>query len=119
MTRLCIQLSRSSLPVLRVHRIGVITILQFINVCIWLVQDLSAFMPPSLQYCMMVYAGALGGLSYVNIFNLILTSETVDNSDKELAVNLAALSINLGIVISAVLILIFNNTFLPKTNIPE
>lgn len=86
-TQLCYQvgvlMSRSSLAVVRVRRVAVLSMLQFVNFVLWIVQAktlvLSAPDDPAKQrvYCFilfghMIFVGLLGGASYANVFYNIL-----------------------------------------------
>lgn len=63
-------------------------------------------------FALMVYVGLLGGGSYVNIFYLVLNDPQIQTSDRELAVNITAIFINVGITLSSAFILLMDNTFL-------
>jgi len=60
----------------------------------------------------MVYVGLLGGASYVNVFYLLLHDNSIQETDKELCINIAAFSITIGITTAALFTLLMDNTFL-------
>jgi hypothetical protein len=60
----------------------------------------------------MVFVGLLGGGMYVNVFYLLVSDDKLADSDRELAINLTSIFINLGIVSAAVFELVADNTFL-------
>ena len=105
-------ISRSSLRVVRIKRVEILTVLQGANFVLWLCQAYFKFMPIGAQIPCMVFVGLLGGASYVNIFYNLLNDPIYPKEDKELIVNMAAVCINLGIVVASVFTLLMDATFL-------
>ncbi|XP_011270729.1 hypothetical protein CAOG_09041 [Capsaspora owczarzaki ATCC 30864] len=105
-------ISRSSLQVVKFPRVEILTVLQGLNLIIWVVDDVYKFIPLWALLPMMIFVGLLGGASYVNVFHLVLTDENIPNEDRELCINLVAFGITIGITLGCSLILIFDNTFL-------
>lgn len=105
-------ISRSSLKVIQIRRVWILTVIQAGNFVLWILQAYYKFMPIGAQLPMMMFVGLLGGASYVNIFYLLLNDEKYPKADKELLVNMAAVCINLGIVLSSVFTILMDATFL-------
>lgn len=104
--------SRSSVQLLRIQRVEVLTILQGINMFIWLFDVHYKFMPTSILPAVMIYVGLLGGASYVNIFYRLLHDDIYPDKDRELCINIVAIFITLGIVLGTVSETILFNTVL-------
>jgi battenin len=101
--------SRSSLKFVKIQRVDIVTALQLGNLVLWLLQDKYRFLPLYSQFPLMVCVGLLGGLSYVNIFYLILKDAKFQNKDREIAVNISAAYMNVGIIMAGVTVVIFDN----------
>ncbi|GAM25239.1 hypothetical protein SAMD00019534_084140, partial [Acytostelium subglobosum LB1] len=106
-------LSRSSLQLVKIKRIGVITVLQGINMALWLLQGRYKMISSIwVLFVLMFYCGLLGGASYVNVFYLILHDKRIPNEDREVCINYAALLVTLGITLASVFILVMDHTFM-------
>ncbi|EFA84092.1 Succinyl-diaminopimelate desuccinylase [Heterostelium album PN500] len=106
-------LSRSSLQLFKIKRIGIITILQGLNMALWLIQGRYKMIDSVwILFALMVYCGLLGGASYVNVFYLILHDKKIPDEDREVCINYAALLVTFGITMASVFILIMNHTFM-------
>ncbi|XP_063400661.1 battenin-like [Mytilus trossulus] len=90
--------SRSSVQLFKIKRIEVLSVLQLINMIVWLTDVHTKFIPVYLLPAYMIYVGLLGGASYVNIFYLLLNDDKYPTNDRELCINIAALFITVGIV---------------------
>ncbi|KAN0037859.1 hypothetical protein ACTA71_000030 [Dictyostelium dimigraforme] len=111
--QLGVLISRSSLQFIKIRHIGVITILQGINMVFWIVQAKYKMVTSVwILFILMVYCGLLGGASYVNVFYLILHDKKIPDEDRSLCVNYAALLVTIGITLAACFILIMDYTFL-------
>ncbi|XP_005106996.1 battenin [Aplysia californica] len=101
--QLCYQagvfVSRSSVQLVRIRRVEILSLLQLINMILWLVDVHYKFLPVAVLPALMVYVGLLGGASYVNIFYSLLHDDVYPKEDRELCVNLTGLFITLGIVL--------------------
>ncbi|KAI8783883.1 battenin isoform X1 [Biomphalaria glabrata] len=101
--QLCYQagvfVSRSSVQMFRIRKVEILTVLQLLNMLLWIVDVHYKFIPVAALPALMVYVGLLGGASYVNIFFALLNDEKFPKEDRELCVNIVGLFINLGIVI--------------------
>ncbi|XP_052799630.1 battenin-like isoform X2 [Mya arenaria] len=90
--------SRSSVQMFQIRRVHILSILQFLNMLLWLIDVHYKFLPVAILPALMVYVGLLGGASYVNIFYLLLHDKAYPDTDRELCINIAALFITLGII---------------------
>lgn len=113
-------ISRSSLSCYRVKRIHFLTILQAVNFAFWIVQDKTLFLGGNqlvwVQFVWMVWVGLMGGAGYVQTFALLREDASIPKDDRELAVNIVAIFISVGIVAASVFDIVMDHTFLiPKT----
>lgn len=90
--------SRSSVQAVQIRKVHILSILQFINMLLWIIDVHYKFLPVSILPALMVYVGLLGGASYVNIFYLLLHDNKYPDKDRELCINIAALFITFGII---------------------
>lgn len=80
-------LSRSSLDLIKIKRVGIITFLQFINFVFFFLNTQFFFLKNYfVMFAWMVFIGLMGGASYVNVMYLILNSNKLKKNEKELAV---------------------------------
>lgn len=93
-------LSRSSLSIVRIHRIWILTAIQSGNFVIWLLQARYQFLNIWLQFALMVFVGLCGGAMYVNTFASLVGDVRIADTDRELAINFTAFAINGGITVS-------------------
>ena len=120
-------ISRSSLACIRIRKVWVLTILQFINAVFWFIQAKVLFMSSPEEskevgmavglFILMVFVGLMGGASYVNVFYNILELTSGDGESKErrqMAMNIGALYAVLGITMGSGVDLIFSNTVLDQ-----
>lgn len=105
-------LSRSSVGFFQIQQIWILTGLQALNFAVWFCHALNPFLPLWLQFVLMVQVGLLGGFMYVNVFYLLVRETKVPEADKELGINLTAIFINFGIVLSAITEIILDKTIL-------
>ncbi|CAG5121414.1 unnamed protein product [Candidula unifasciata] len=103
--QLCYQagvfVSRSSVQLFKIRRVEILTIWQFVNMILWIVDDHYKFLPVAALPALMIVVGLLGGASYVNIFYLILHEGDFPAEDRELCVNLTGIFITTGIVLGS------------------
>ncbi|ODQ82881.1 hypothetical protein BABINDRAFT_159376 [Babjeviella inositovora NRRL Y-12698] len=93
-------ISRSSSSFVRIRRLYIPSLLQFLNLVICLFQSLFMFIPNVyILMVLMFYEGLLGGAAYVNTFKLV--SETVSLEDREFAMGTVGVSDSAGIVLAA------------------
>ncbi|KAL6061670.1 Batten's disease protein Cln3 [Balamuthia mandrillaris] len=105
-------ISRSSLSLVKIRRIEILTILQLLNLVLWLFEAKFLFMNIWVQFVSMVFVGLLGGAMYVNTFYLLLNDPKIPEQDKELCVNWTALAQTAGITSASLFTLFMDNTFL-------
>ena len=104
-------LSRSSLSIVKVNRVHILTTIQFFNFVFGFVN--SYWMVFTNNYVMniwMLCAGLAQGSSYANIMYLIINSDKLKKSEKELAVMIAGTLMNAAIVVAALFSLTLSNT---------
>ena len=106
--------SRSSLQVFPIARVEVLTVLQGINLVVWLLQARYKMIANvRLLFALMFFVGLLGGASYVNVFHQLLKRRQIPDGDREFTIQLAALFVpTLGITLAAILILVLDQTVL-------
>ncbi|KAL0220845.1 hypothetical protein RCL1_000699 [Eukaryota sp. TZLM3-RCL] len=101
--QITVLISRSSLPIVQIHRIGLLTIFQLVNFAVFLLQTYLRFIPVYMLLVIALWTGLLGGSSYINTFHLLYSNKTMPQSDREYAVNIVALHISIGITSSAII----------------
>lgn len=104
--------SRSSVQLVQIRKVEVLSVLQCINMGLWVLDVHYKFIPVTILPALMIYVGLLGGASYVNIFYLLLHDSKYPEKDRELCINITALFITLGIVGGTALETILFNTAL-------
>lgn len=111
-------ISRSSLRYVKIHRVELLTLAQALSLALWLCQDKWHFLPLYAQVPLMVFVGLMGGASYVNIFYRILNDPPrkngIQNRDRELACNISATYMNLGIILAGITTLVLDATIFKK-----
>ncbi|KAL5502536.1 hypothetical protein EMCRGX_G009332 [Ephydatia muelleri] len=102
--QLCYQagvfVSRSSVGLVKIKRVEIFTVLQFINMVVWVLQTAFKFLPTDILPAYMIFVGLLGGASYVNIFYRLRADEEFEE-DRELCINVAALGVTIGILLGS------------------
>ena len=107
-------ISRSSLPVVKVSRVTLITIGQiavfftYFSIAYWKWLDLEY------QLALMFVCGLLGGGSFANCYYLLMKNETLDKSQKEVAIGIMGFLNEIG-VISASLFALFISNFVLRS----
>lgn len=107
-------ISRSSLKLVKIQRVELITIGQFV---IWILYATTAWyhwMAIEYQLVMMFVCGLFGGGSFVNCYYLLLNNQTLDKSTREVAIGLMGLLNDLGVLSASVFALMVSN-FIIKT----
>ncbi|XP_078332911.1 battenin-like isoform X1 [Crassostrea virginica] len=104
--------SRSSVQMFQIKRVEILSLLQLINMVLWIFDVHYKFIPVYLLPALMIYVGLLGGASYVNIFYLLLHEDKYPEEDREFCINITSLFITGGIVLGTVLETILFNTIL-------
>jgi hypothetical protein len=62
----------------------------------------------------MFFVGLMGGASYVNINYLLLSSEKIDPTEKELAMNICSIFNDTGVLLSSLSSLVISNFIIPN-----
>jgi battenin len=104
-------ISRSSMSVVKLNQFGWMTALQFGNFILWHFHCEYNLFSEYVQFVLMVFVGLLGGAMYVNVMYDILVDKTIPNRDREFCINLASISVNIGITLSSVYDVIMDYTF--------
>uniref|UniRef100_K1PV41 Battenin n=1 Tax=Magallana gigas TaxID=29159 RepID=K1PV41_MAGGI len=104
--------SRSSVQLFQIKRVEVLSVLQFLNMVLWIFDVHYKFIPVYLLPALMIYVGLLGGASYVNIFYLLLHEDKYPEEDREFCINIVSLFITGGIVLGTALETVLFNTVL-------
>lgn len=112
--QLGVLVARSSISYLQIKRIYILTLLQAINLMIWLLHVYTQFMPLYMQLIAMFYVGLLGGFMYLNVFTILMNDTKLTPSQRELAVNYTQIAINLGIVASSIIDIVIEKLLLRK-----
>jgi len=90
--------SRSSVQLMKIRRVEILSVIQLVNMLLWIIDVHYQFLPVAILPSLMVFVGLLGGASYVNIFYLLLHDDKYPEEDRELCINITALFITFGIV---------------------
>jgi len=112
-------ISRSSLTFFKFPHVGTVSACQLFMFLIWLSQPFYYWMTFYVQLSLMSVVGLFGGLSYVNVFDLIMNVRTLSTKEKEMATSWNALSISLGIVTASLFTYIAEQTFLYGKSRPK
>ena len=98
----------------QIERVELLTLAQAANAVLWTLQAyFKAVGSLPLLFAGMVFVGLLGGASYVNVFHLLLKDPKIPEADREFTIQIAAVfGPTLGITLSSLTILLFDNTFL-------
>lgn len=104
--------SRSSVQLFQIKRVEILSVLQLMNMVLWIFDVHFKFIPVYLLPALMIYVGLLGGASYVNIFYLLLHDDKYPEEDREFCINITSLFITGGIVLGTALETVLFNTVL-------
>ena len=94
------------------------TFIQMINFFIWLSQALLHWMPLWSEFFFIFLVGAIGGLSYVNSYDLILRDPELNDKEREVGSNIVAFSVTVSALISSGFTLYSEQTYL-KPFVPK
>jgi len=126
--------SRSSLSFFHIEKVHWLTAVQGLNAVFWLLQGKYLWIHGDLDpengvspdpaansatgiwalYLLMWFVGLLGGAAYVNVFYKILNDRDIAPEDRNLAMNLAAIYVNFGIMAGSLLDVLFANTLITR-----
>ncbi|XP_052212437.1 battenin-like isoform X3 [Dreissena polymorpha] len=104
--------SRSSVQLVQIKRVDILSVLQFFNMVLWVIDVHYKFLPVWSLPALMIYVGLLGGASYVNIFYWLLNDPKYPDQDRELCINIAAIFITVGIISGTVFETLLFSTWL-------
>lgn len=110
-------ISRSSLGIVRISNIFSLTVIQGINAVGWVALGAYSFIDPltsygpSLMLLWMFGVGLVGGASYVNVFYNMKTDNAVAQRDRETAVTIGSIYVNVGIVLGTFSSVVFGQIF--------
>jgi hypothetical protein len=91
---------------------------QVVNFVIWGTQAMMHWMPLWSQFPFIFLVGSIGGLSYVNTYDMVLNDETLDQKRRELGANFTEWSVIVSVLVSSAFCLLAEKTFL-KPFVPE
>ncbi|KAL8707129.1 MAG: hypothetical protein Q9220_007792 [cf. Caloplaca sp. 1 TL-2023] len=95
-------ISRSSLPLLRIHTLYPPSLLQWLNLLFLILQSLFSFIPSVyIVFLLIFWEGLLGGLVYVNTYAEV--GERVREEEREFALGAVSVSDSAGITLAGVL----------------
>lgn len=67
-----------------------------------------------IQVACMLFVGLMGGASYVNVNYLLLSSEEITQTEKELAMNICSIFNDTGVLLSSLSTLVISNYIMPN-----
>ena len=112
-----VTLSRTSVSFFEIRRVWVLTLLQFLNLLLWLAEAHTHLLRDKLgdggfilMLVWLVYVGLMGGATYCNCMHIMNTSPTIPDHLRELGVNVTFSLLNIGIMFSSALFILLNIT---------
>ena len=105
-------ISRSSISFFVFKKVWILTLFQLLFFILWLFQGLYHFMGMPFLISTMIIVGLFGGCSYVNIFHLIMNSQTLSTKQKEMVTSWNSFFIALFIVLSTAFTYVAEKTFM-------
>ena len=112
-------ISRSSLFIVKHNKcVELYTIIQGCNLIFWIIEIYTKMITTWwILFIHLVIVGLCGGSSYVGCFYFLINTEKIDPTLRELCMNIATIFNDLGILSSAITMLILDNTILKKSPI--
>ena len=108
-------ISRSSLPILKINRVWIVTLLQATMFVLWMFNAFFLYIENIyVLFFLMIFVGLMGGASYVNVIYKIQKSEDLDRTEKELALTLLTVFDDIGIFCASLFSLIMSLTAFAK-----
>ena len=104
-------ISRSSLRFVKIpaNKVWILSLFQMINfIAIFLDAYYMKVTTVKVMCPLLLWVGLMGGGSYVNVLNCILELETLDKTEKEMALSLSLLFNDSGILLASVFSLILS-----------
>jgi battenin len=107
-------ISRSSLFIVKnIKAVEMFTILQLINLLIWVIEFYTGFITIAwVAILHLVFIGLMGGSAYVGCFYFLLNSKDIPANMKELSVNIGSIFNDIGIFSASIAILVLDNTIM-------
>ena len=107
-------LSRSSLFIFKYLKfVELLNIIQLINFIFWFLEALLGIVSNQIVcFITLIFLGLCGGGVYVGCFYFVLNDITIPPQYKELVLNIATLFNDMGVLLSSILCVIFDHTFL-------
>ena len=107
-------LSRSSLFIFKYLKfVEILNIIQFCNFVFWFLEALLGIVSNQIVcFITLILLGLCGGGVYVGCFYFVLNDIRIPPQYKELVLNIATLFNDMGVLLSSILCVIFDNTFL-------
>ena len=102
-------LARSSLPLFKIEKVSLITFGQFIVYLIYFSVAVHKWMIIEHQLILMFVCGIFGGLSFGNCHYLLLKNDTLEKSQKEVAIGIMGVFSESGILIASLFALFISN----------
>lgn len=106
-------ISRSSLFICKFPYVEVFTGTEICNWVAWLIQAILVYCKiPFVLFPWLMIVGMMDGFSYVNNFELVYSHKDLAFKEKELGSSILSLAYDMGILMSGIISLTFNYTFL-------
>ena len=100
----------------KIKYLEIFTYLQFINFCLWFFESLTGFISNQwICYMHLFFVGLCGGGANIGFLYEMFNSKLISQRFKELCLNICEFFMDWGILISSIISIIFDNTFM-KTN---
>ena len=108
-------ISRSSLSLIKIEKVWILTLLQFLNFIFWFSNCFGMYVTNIYVYfAEMVFVGLMGGASFVNVIFLLKNSPKLLKTEKELAMNLIGCFDDMGILLASISALVLTLTAFAK-----
>ena len=102
-------ISRSSFYFFKFTKVWILTYFQILNFFVFFSIAYWKWIEIYYQIPIMIFVGLMGGCSYVNCMFMVLDNKSLSKSQKELAVNVCAFFVDIGIVSAAFFALFVSN----------
>jgi hypothetical protein len=108
-------MSRSSLRFFTVKKVWILSVLQFINFAVLLVNSLflrNGVLSLWVLCPIFIWIGLMGGCSYVNIMHNFLKRDVLRKEEKEIAISFALVVVDCATTLSAIFAIVMTQTVL-------
>lgn len=97
----------------KIKYLEIFTYLQFINFCLWFFESLTGFISNQwICYMHLFFVGLCGGGANIGFLYEMFNSKLISQRFKELCLNICEFFMDWGILISSIISIIFDNTFM-------